>query len=1533
MRRGHPRGGWRGGPPMNFRQRSPGNSSYRNYRSQAPGLGGLQRYPSQFNPFSQWMNPHYNSNRNTNDDRSLRKDRHKYYHDKNSMPSKEHYHKNYNDYQDRTAINHNGNDKTEKKQLPSLFPNLSQDSNTQHTWIRSSSTNRIPPLLPSYGRGMNLQQQQADMVNSYHNELPTHNKPSESSEYQNIYTRRSRITDYFGRSAPLLSEESRTFTQSVDDTVNIVKEKLMNRCSSATKDPVSYSRKLGEDEISDKPTFQYNEITNQNSEAKIRQKIQRRPNINIKACENLKNKIVHELFQMDRSGIQKLMDNPNMSSKFEYAINSLITESQMSFKRHTRAAAEQSFYSSDKYSDNDTIYKETFIKHMQPVLNANTMDTLDLSKVTPVVMATLKKYLQLGDSDLDEVTNTDVNEMSEMSHAGKDFYNTNIEQNSDYKICADQMYSSDNTSNNARSYEFSSYQTSTFSFPSESHQKYNKTEENLNKDNSEETVSTKKSTRISVSDYQQQKELTASRRRTSANVSISEENHDYNLSLFNSVTETLSEDDDTFAELDNQYHVAVDPSLIEEDFSKSCASVEYNNIYEDIGTSDLATNIKEEVDLGYTNIQEITKSFTENKTERQKRDSSDKPSASTDKKHRNRSKESRERSHKRPHEERHSHRKDKRIKRHHSEYKETYREKYDSDKKSKYSRSISYSDKYVRRKSTTDKSRKSESTSRSSSRKHDKVSKKYDASSKKTDSSPIKSDVTSKKLDNPPSKIEIPIMKIDTTPTKLDALPTKHDVTPTKSSKLEKLPKSSEDVPKTPENSTTSNSLSENSNDGKEKPKYKTIDMFLEKPRKMQIHQAPRNTATIPEVKVENQDKKNNKVFIKPLNGNKEGKTKRSVGIQVMSNERMKSVHTQTQPINCKNKSAQASVETNVVAKNTTSNPSEISAEYAHIRIKEIDLEIQALLQEKFKLSLEVKDASCDLGISVLDVDNLSPKGNLIIENISEDAIIEGMASLSEEELEKIAFGGLETPDHIESIEDTRGEREKVHNEKVAAPLTPDVVLAITTSSEESNTRTPRRVIRSSKRKLEQVSLKKTVPIAKKKSPINTRSRRILKAKSMNSETKAKEDPPDYTNFIKPCSVILIRSELNDLMKNANVRHVQLEANEEVCVPKTAESDNDKQDVVKKIVPVSNEFQFQDCVMVISEDIEINDNSDPQLLPQSDEVVVDNSSVTSEETIEDTEKVETSKVYDFIDDEELRKDSITVSCNTDAVLAIEHVENKFLVACVNGNVYYIDSEGQLLFTLKGSNFGVTCLSIVKSNYEIIVYTGSLDSRIRCYDLKTGMERGQECNVLSPIQSMDLKWGTVFVGTRTGFVLQFECRNNMLIPVSTVKFSDQSILALKALKEGPRKVLLVASRSDNVTIKDAQTGLLLRTLAGPKMTVYSLLFEDGKVFCGTSGNNLHAFDFVTGTHVGDLTAGRGCVCLRVAGTLLFAGCYDGCIYVFKPGESTPFAQLKGPSSVMLLSMAVTPTKIIAGYNDQKLYIWKIPFNILQEMILS
>lgn len=69
------------------------------------------------------------------------------------------------------------------------------------------------------------------------------------------------------------------------------------------------------------------------------------------------------------------------------------------------------------------------------------------------------------------------------------------------------------------------------------------------------------------------------------------------------------------------------------------------------------------------------------------------------------------------------------------------------------------------------------------------------------------------------------------------------------------------------------------------------------------------------------------------------------------------------------------------------------------------------------------------------------------------------------------------------------------------------------------------------------------------------------------------------------------------------------------------------------------------------------------------------------------------------------------------------------------------------------------------------------------------------------------------------------------------------MAVKATKEGPRKILIIAARACQMNIRDAETGLLLRTLEIPdKITIYSLAIAGGILHCGTNQNELISFNF-------------------------------------------------------------------------------------------
>lgn len=79
------------------------------------------------------------------------------------------------------------------------------------------------------------------------------------------------------------------------------------------------------------------------------------------------------------------------------------------------------------------------------------------------------------------------------------------------------------------------------------------------------------------------------------------------------------------------------------------------------------------------------------------------------------------------------------------------------------------------------------------------------------------------------------------------------------------------------------------------------------------------------------------------------------------------------------------------------------------------------------------------------------------------------------------------------------------------------------------------------------------------------------------------------------------------------------------------------------------------------------------------------------------------------------------------------------------------------------------------------------------------------------------------------------------PLCTV---TNAIMALLPAKEGARLILIVGARCSDVTVRDARSGLLLRTIQMPeKTTVYSLLLDDGVVHCGTNHKQMLSIDFV------------------------------------------------------------------------------------------
>ncbi|XP_071568615.1 uncharacterized protein [Temnothorax nylanderi] len=299
-----------------------------------------------------------------------------------------------------------------------------------------------------------------------------------------------------------------------------------------------------------------------------------------------------------------------------------------------------------------------------------------------------------------------------------------------------------------------------------------------------------------------------------------------------------------------------------------------------------------------------------------------------------------------------------------------------------------------------------------------------------------------------------------------------------------------------------------------------------------------------------------------------------------------------------------------------------------------------------------------------------------------------------------------------------------------------------------------------------------------------------------------------------------------------------------------------------------------------------------------------------------------------IDGEESAKTQYTV--HKGPILDIKVFENSFLAASEDSKIYrYSQTSNGILNIYKGHKSAVTCLYICKSDItgvnKELMYSGSLDGTLRCYDITSGELIKNPAQINSPIQCMDQAWGIIFVGTKSGHVSRFQIKTGA-IKGSTISFSDKSVLALKATNEGPRKILIVASRNQPIAIRDALNGLFLRTISGQKNhTVYSLLRHNNLVYCGTSSRSINVFDFTTGEQAIQYDAGVGIVCMRLYKHLLFAGCYDGNIYVFNINNHKLVCSIHGPGN-MLLSIEVVNNKIIAGSKDKRLHSWEMPTQV-------
>ncbi|KAM8834179.1 zinc finger protein 106 [Synchiropus picturatus] len=218
-----------------------------------------------------------------------------------------------------------------------------------------------------------------------------------------------------------------------------------------------------------------------------------------------------------------------------------------------------------------------------------------------------------------------------------------------------------------------------------------------------------------------------------------------------------------------------------------------------------------------------------------------------------------------------------------------------------------------------------------------------------------------------------------------------------------------------------------------------------------------------------------------------------------------------------------------------------------------------------------------------------------------------------------------------------------------------------------------------------------------------------------------------------------------------------------------------------------------------------------------------------------------------------------------------------------------------------------------------LFTGSSDQTIRCYSLRT-QEYEQQFAVSDRVLCLHARWKTLYAGLANGTVVTFNLKTNKQMDVFECH-GPKAVSCLASSQEGARRILLVSSYDNTISVRDAKNGLLLRTLQGHTKTVLCMTVVNDLVFSGSSDHCVHAHNIHTGelvrvykghthavtvvvilgkvmvtacldklVHVYDLESGKQLVvygghkdmvtCMTVHQDMIYTGCYDGSMKAVK-----------------------------------------------------
>uniref|UniRef100_A0A673K990 Zinc finger protein 106-like n=1 Tax=Sinocyclocheilus rhinocerous TaxID=307959 RepID=A0A673K990_9TELE len=232
---------------------------------------------------------------------------------------------------------------------------------------------------------------------------------------------------------------------------------------------------------------------------------------------------------------------------------------------------------------------------------------------------------------------------------------------------------------------------------------------------------------------------------------------------------------------------------------------------------------------------------------------------------------------------------------------------------------------------------------------------------------------------------------------------------------------------------------------------------------------------------------------------------------------------------------------------------------------------------------------------------------------------------------------------------------------------------------------------------------------------------------------------------------------------------------------------------------------------------------------------------------------------------------------------------------------------------EGHSSKVNCLLVsCGGGLQQRLYSGSSDQTIRCYNLKT-TECVEQLSLPDRVLCLHNRWKILYAGLANGSVITFSLRNNKQLDVFECH-GPRAVSCLATAQEGARRILLVGSYDTTISVRDAKSGLLLRTLEGHSKTVLCMKVVNDLVFSGSSDQSVHAHN----VHTGELVRiykghSHAVTVVAILGKVMVTACLDKLVRVYEL-QSHDRLQVYGGHSDMVMCMVIHKSMIYTGCYD-------------------